>query len=913
MMQRNIRDFRALCAALLLLSLCSPLSFAAADETPRHFSIAGQSLQSALNEFARQSDRQILFSTEVVDTKVSHGVQGNLAPETALRQLLRGTGLGFRVTTDNTILVEAVRAGDTASLPPTHETIRLVQAGGVRSDQEDAPPPEGTARPPARTEISESVVVTGTHIRGNQELPSPTLTVSRLEFEDSGFVTVQDLFEQLPQNFDGVTQDGRFANEGGGFVAQRNNERATAIDLRGLGPQSTLTLVDGMRRAGSVSGRIVDISAIPLSVVERVEIVTDGRSSIYGSDAVGGVVNLVTRSRFDGLESQLQYGWAEDGGGEQLQASVIGGASSARGSFVAAFDYAEEDPFRLNERGLMSLQPVFGITFLELQSQSAFWRHTGYLAGNFSATDSVELYGQALLTSMKHRDFELENWAGATQDTFFVNANPSDQYSAALGARIGFASDWQLDISAATSTADNQWQQGGFLDAGFVSFPVDYLEDINAEIHSARVIADGALPAIGNVTPRAAFGIEYREESLDFRQVDTGFEFNSLNKDRTVSSAFAEFLIPLVDDGDRRFEVSVAGRYDDYDDFGDTTNPHVGVLWSPNKAVTMRASYATAFRAPALIELGSTNFALLQNASDPQNGGANSPVLFIQGDNANLGPEEADTWSAGVDFRVGSGTTISIGYFNVDYTGRIEQPTINADRPLVLQRADRFPGLINRNPTAAEAAAILALDSDGFISNSTGTPFNPATDDILAVFPNLITFDNRTANIAVEQVDGLDFRIDSTHKLTAGDLTFGANASYMLGHDRSVTATSPSFELLNEVGKPVDFRARVYAGWTRGAYGAKLYLNYADGYTNPFSAPVSGMDSFTTVDLSFRFDGSDLASSGFLDGFTAVLSVQNLLDEDPPLFPNSLQGVLYDTANASPVGRFVAIQFVKAW
>jgi outer membrane receptor protein involved in Fe transport len=73
------------------------------------------------------------------------------------------------------------------------------------------------------------------------------------------------------------------------------------------------------------------------------------------------------------------------------------------------------------------------------------------------------------------------------------------------------------------------------------------------------------------------------------------------------------------------------------------------------------------------------------------------------------------------------------------------------------------------------------------------------------------------------------------------------------------------------------------------------------------------MDSFTTVDLSFRFDGSDLASSGFLDGFTAVLSVQNLLDEDPPLFPNSLQGVLYDTANASPVGRFVAIQFVKAW
>jgi outer membrane receptor protein involved in Fe transport len=359
--------------------------------------------------------------------------------------------------------------------------------------------------------------------------------------------------------------------------------------------------------------------------------------------------------------------------------------------------------------------------------------------------------------------------------------------------------------------------------------------------------------------------------------------------------------------------VSLAGRYDDYSDFGDTFNPHAGIVWSPIEALTFRASYSTAFRAPALIELGSTDFVLLQNASDPTQGGANTAVLFVQGDNANLGPEKADTWSAGFDWRMAPSTTLSLGYFEVNYDDRIEAPTISADRRLVLQRADRYPGLIDRSPTPEEVAAILTLDSDGFYSNSTGTPWNPATQDILTVFPNLITFDNRTANIAVEKVRGLDFRLDSMHETGAGTLTFGTNISYVLDHERSVTATSPTFELLNEVGKPVDLRLRAYGGWSSGAYGATVYVNYVDGYKNPFSTPDSNMSSWTTVDMSLRFDGAGMATGGFLNGFSAILSVQNLFDEDPPLFPNSLQGLLYDAANASPVGRFISVQFVQKW
>src|SRR4029453_11390734 len=110
----------------------------------------------------------------------------------------------------------------------------------------------------------EEVIVTGTNIRG-VDVAAPTVTITRSDINKTGFVTIENLLESIPQNYDGVTPDGRYANEGGGFVAVRNNERATAIDLRGLGPQSTLTLLNGTRRAGSVGGRVVDVSMIPLA------------------------------------------------------------------------------------------------------------------------------------------------------------------------------------------------------------------------------------------------------------------------------------------------------------------------------------------------------------------------------------------------------------------------------------------------------------------------------------------------------------------------------------------------------------------------------------------------------------------------------------------------------------------------
>src|ERR1044072_156693 len=94
----------------LFLSMLVVAAVARADDLARHFEIPAQDMQSALNEFARQSDRQILFATHVTATKRSVGIKGELDPEAALTLLLKGTGLTFRVTADRAILVENSKA-----------------------------------------------------------------------------------------------------------------------------------------------------------------------------------------------------------------------------------------------------------------------------------------------------------------------------------------------------------------------------------------------------------------------------------------------------------------------------------------------------------------------------------------------------------------------------------------------------------------------------------------------------------------------------------------------------------------------------------------------------------------------------------------------------------------------------------
>ncbi|WP_187775826.1 TonB-dependent receptor [Luteimonas suaedae] len=886
------RIVRKRCTVAILLALAAPHLAAAQQREPPQasagravyaFDIPEQELGAALRAFADAAREQVVFDGAVVRGRTSAALSGRHDPDAAVRLLLRGTGLSARRSAAGVLLIE-----DPAAQPP----------------------------PPADDDLStlEDVVVTGTRLRG-VNVAAPVIHLDREDFRNAGQNSLEEVFEHLPQNFAEVTPDGRFANEGGSQLRGLNNSRAVAVDLRGLGAQSTLTLVNGTRRAGSIGGRVFDVSTVPLSVIEGVEVVTGGRSAVYGADAVAGVVNLITRRDFSGAETRLGFG-AADAGGERLQFSQIAGIDRERGGFVVAYDYGRDRALDLADAGLLSLHnnPEIDMTQLSLNAQADTWRHSGFASGRFSLTDAVELYADALYTRKKFEDRALRYFLGADEDSYTDARNVNDSYSASAGARIGLGDDWLLDVSAGTSVAENANDTELFIDLGGFAFEDASRSDSRSTLSSFTAVADGPLGAFGGIVPRAAFGVEHRRDGYA-RTVDgeTGFD-----GDRRVNSAFAEVVLPIVRDGDRpglrQLEMSLAGRYDEYDDFGGTFNPQAGITWAPSANFTLRGAYSTAFRAPALVELQPSTEAFLELVSDPARPGASVPVLFTQGTGATLQPEEAETWSLGFDYLPPFACWLktSVSYFEVKYDGRIEQPSVNADRELVLERADRYPGLIVFAPGADLAAAALALDEDGFISNETGTAFDPATQDILEVFPDLVLFDNRLGNVAVETMRALDLGLDGAFDTGIGELSLELNLTYTLDHTRRVTARSPAFDLLNEVGKPADTRARARLGWMRGAYGASLYANYVGDYRNPFSTPPSRMGSWTTVDLSLRYDGSAYGD-GALAGVSATLSVKNLLDRDPPRFGDSLMGVLYDAANASPFGRYVSLQLARQW
>src|SRR5262245_58114803 len=152
----------------------------------------------------------------------------------------------------------------------------------------------------------DEVVVTGTSIRGVAAVGSPSMELDREEMAATGLTTSGDLARSLPQVLSLGADESRLA---GAQDAAANTTRTSAINLRGIGNEATLLLLNGRRLApNGVIKALYDPNQIPSAAIERMEVVVDGASAVYGSDAVAGVVNLITRKKFDGAETSARYG-----------------------------------------------------------------------------------------------------------------------------------------------------------------------------------------------------------------------------------------------------------------------------------------------------------------------------------------------------------------------------------------------------------------------------------------------------------------------------------------------------------------------------------------------------------------------------------------------------------------------------
>ncbi|MEJ2818496.1 TonB-dependent receptor [Caulobacter sp. CCG-8] len=855
----------------------------------------------------------------------------------------------------------------------------LLAAGNGLAQTSDAAPKAAAAD----DTVLEELVVTGSSIRGVPPVGSNLISVTREDIQAIGAVSTPDLLATVPQlnSFNTAPQ------------ASLGGMGSYAPGMRGLPASATLPLMNGHRLVAAAANETnPDYPLIPGLAIERVEIVADGASSIYGSDAVAGVVNFITRKRFSGVELNASYGAADDYVAGYVGALV--GKDWGSGSILAAYQYAENgnvtggdrdyrvqdfrpqggidtratscpSPNVLASTTLWSIYqaaPAFGLNTVNYCDSGAVAdllpksrTHSLFVSGRQDLSDRATLWGE-LLYSDRHDEIRA---AAPAQTVFITSANPffqgpagatseyvlfrpdnligSDHFTNTDDRRAGNSSvgvdyklprdlnltvygsyDWaendafipQINTAAITAAAAGTTTATALDPFGTGTSPTVRAAILNSstdvDIKQTTKLAaaklDGPLMDLPGGTLRFAVGAEVRRETFQQRGV-VGATAVPEDLKRDVKSIYGELFVPIIGAGNsaplfRSLSLSLSGRYDDYSDFGSTTNPKVGVNWEPVEGVTLRGSYGTSFRAPGLRQVGATVGSYYLSAAqavtfanDPTRGAIQVNTVYLLGGNRDLKPEEAKTYSFGVDVNPKTLPALraSLTYYNIEYTGVIGTPSV----PYVFTDPT-FAGQVYRNPTPTQLNALLAL----------ATPVNlpsplPAIGNVL---------DLRLNNFGVRKTDGLDFDTNYRWTTSFGSVFADLAGNYILNFDTQFSPGAPVSDSL-KLGVP-RWTARATLGAVAGPVSVIGYVNHRDGITNNFTTPTGvgsyEADGYTTVDLRVIWT---LPDKDWTKGTVLALQVNDLFDETPPFFP-ATDGI---GGAYNPIGRFVAVNLRKSF
>jgi iron complex outermembrane receptor protein len=256
--------------------------------------------------------------------------------------------LGLSAVLASQLCVSGIASAQDAQGNPTN-TPPATNSTGAAAPTGDAPgvaggpsTPEEAVAPPKKS-AEETIVVTGSRIR-RKDLTSaaPVTVVSKEQVQASGKVSIGDFLQELPEQGNALNTS---VNNGG--------DGSTRINLRGLGSNRTLILVDGKRMVAGGTGAdsTPDLNSIPTAAIERIEILKDGASSVYGSDAIAGVVNIITRKKMNGAEVSGYAGTTTSGGGSTYDINAAAGTSGEKGNLLFNIGYYNQNDIFAGNRG----------------------------------------------------------------------------------------------------------------------------------------------------------------------------------------------------------------------------------------------------------------------------------------------------------------------------------------------------------------------------------------------------------------------------------------------------------------------------------------------------------------------------------------------------------------------------------
>ncbi|MFT3790424.1 MAG: TonB-dependent receptor [Rudaea sp.] len=885
------------------LALCA--SVCAMADGLKPVSVPAGDLTTALELLEKQSGAEIVYRPELLKGLRTGGVKGTLSPQEAVTQLLKGTKLTIHADKSGVLLITgtdgAAPAGD--SSPPgtgkkQGEKSRTDRAAPAQSSSiaKEEPGQQDSQKEPI--EMHE-VVVTGSRIRGAPPA-SPVITVTQEDMARAGYADLGDAGRGILQNFSGGVNPGI---AGGGDQGGYNNlDNASALNLRGLGPDATLTLVNGHRIAYDAVAQGVDISAIPIAAVERVEVVTDGASALYGSDAVAGVANVILRREFDGVEASVKYGGSTDGGNQQQRYSITTGGSWTSGGVMMALDDSHYTAINASDRSYTST--LYGTQSLVPEQE----QRSAVVAGHQNLAEGLELEWDAYLND-RTSDLTNDFTTTAPVTTSGIHNLPRvESYELTPTLRYQLGGGWEASLSGTyahskTATHSQFFSQGAELYRTFLGYDND--------MTSAELNAEGPVFAAPGGDARLAVGSGYRSAGLDANVVRTtggvSATTKNFNSTQDVYYGYGELSIPLVSPSQNlsfahALTFNAAVRNEDYKGISDVTTPKLGLIFEPTANVTLRGTWGKSFKAATLYQENTAPSAYLLPATyytPPPSGGG--PVLTLGGGSPTpLQPERATTWTTSLGFHPNflAGLTVEATYFDIRYRDRIAvpvSPTLTAlGNPIYNQ-------FIIYNPTAQQVLNAIAGLPTG-LSNQTGQPFDPA--NVGAIIEDFLS------NVASVNARGVDLSANYSMDIGADSrLSLTTSASY-LESERQLSAGQPTLQLAGLIFNPPHWRARASATWQRANLTVTSAVNYLGGESDNRYLPVEWIGSFTTFDATAQIKST--ANEGFLQNCEVGLSALNVFNKKPAIIRNSNPtDPPYDSLNYSVVGRFLGVSFTK--
>ena len=829
------------------------------------YDLPAQDLSETLRTIARTSGQEIIFADETVQGRKAPPIKGRLTVDEAVRAALAG----------NSLIAE-------------HRSGALL----IRKRSEESPRSSTDAHDSA-------ITVTGTRIRGAGSA-SPVIVTTRRSLEQAGVSDLADFTRILPQNYTGGQNRGIAG--GGEQGGQQNLNDSAALNLRGLGPDATLTLLNGHRLSYDALDQGVDISAIPLSAIDRIEVVADGASALYGSDAVAGVANIILRRDFDGLETTARIGGATSGGDFQQEYSLVGGRRWQSGGFMVALDHSSATAITAGQRDYTrSVDPSLFLTDRIRQTSGVLAAHQQIAPGL-----SLDLDGTAM-----NRTSLWQNPFFPTEDvrvSGIVSRNHVRSWAVTPTLRADLGS-WQAALSATAARSRTFLDANLYFDTAATNNHLLYADGLKG----IEATAEGPLFALPGGDARLAIGGGLREISLHVNeqvtrggQTDTTVDFT---EKRSVRFAYGELSLPFVRPElgvplVERLTLSAALRYEHWNQIAAVTTPKLGLVYQPSADVSLRATWGKSFKIPTLLQVNEVPQGQLLPgfifAPPPQPAG--SPVLLLNGSASNLRPERATTWSGTIELtpRALPGLDLRATYFHVDYRDRIAAPLTSV---LTVLYNPLYDDLIVYNPSAAEVDAAISTLPGGLV-NQTGAPFDPSA--VGAIINASIR------NTERQRIHGVDLVADYHVDLGPGGKLLLTGAASYLESSQQLAANQPVIQLAGTIFNPPHWRARGGAVWESRRAGFSAFVNYLGRTTDNRFPTVETVGAFVTLDLNASLRTG--TERGPFRNIEVRLSALNLLNQKPHFIRNaSPEAAPYDSTNESPVGRFVGISLRKVW